>query len=186
MVEINKAAEQEEGKPVFPLQHSIYAELEEVHARQTAEKQQSETADDSASSAGTAPEYGAQNKLVTTEQYEELKRRMREKLGQLNAGFDPEILSIGAQMAAYHVEAGARRFADFSRRMIADLGDVIRPYLKPIYTAAAKCPAWRNMPRKWTATSRWRRSTWPISTRPRKHPSRQEREHNTDWQEYTT
>ena len=36
VVEINKAAEQEEGKPVFPLQHSIYAELEEVHARQTA------------------------------------------------------------------------------------------------------------------------------------------------------
>ena len=140
VVEINKAAEQEEGKPVFPLQHSIYAELEEVHARQIAEKQQSKTADDSASSAGTAPEYGAQNKLVTTEQYEELKRRMREKLGQLNAGFDPEILSIGAQMAAYHVEAGARRFADFSRRMIADLGDVIRPYLKPIYTAARQMP----------------------------------------------
>lgn len=65
---------------------------------------------------------------------------MREKLGQLNAGFDPEILSIGAQMAAYHVEAGARRFADFSRRMIADLGDVIRPYLKPIYTAARQMP----------------------------------------------
>lgn len=140
VVEINKAAEQEEGKPVFPLQHSIYAELEEVHARQIAEKQQSKTADDSASSAGTAPEYGAQNKLVTTEQYEELKRRMREKLGQLNAGFDPEILSIGAQMAAYHVEAGARRFADFSRRMIADLGDVIRPYLKPIYIAARQMP----------------------------------------------
>lgn len=140
VVEINKAAEQEEGKPVFPPQHSIYAELEEVHARQIVEKQQSKTADDSASSAGTAPEYGAQNKLVTTEQYEELKRRMREKLGQLNAGFDPEILSIGAQMAAYHVEAGARRFADFSRRMIADLGDVIRPYLKPIYTAARQMP----------------------------------------------
>lgn len=140
VVEINKAAEQEEGKPVFPPQHSIYAELEEVHARQIVEKQQSKTADDSASSAGTAPEYGAQNKLVTTEQYEELKRRMREKLGQLNAGFDPEILSIGAQMAAYHVEAGARRFADFSRRMIADLGDVIRPYLKPIYIAARQMP----------------------------------------------
>lgn len=115
-------------------------ELERVHTRQTAEKQQSETTDDSASSAGTVPEYGAQNKLVTTEQYEELKRRMREKLGQLNAGFDPEILSIGAQMAAYHVEAGARRFADFARRMIADLGDVIRPYLKPIYTAARQMP----------------------------------------------
>lgn len=67
-------------------------------------------------------EYGAQNKLVTSERYEELKRQMRAKLGQLNTGFDPEILAIGTQMAAFHVEAGARRFADYARRMLADWG----------------------------------------------------------------
>lgn len=85
----------------------------------------------------TESAYGANNKLVSTDQYEELKRRMKEKLrGQANAGFDPEILSIGAQMAVYHIEAGARKFADFAKRMIDDLGDAIRPYLKGIYNGA--------------------------------------------------
>lgn len=85
-------------------------------------------------------EYGAQNKLVTSERYEELKRQMRAKLGQLNTGFDPEILAIGTQMAAFHVEAGARRFADYARRMLADLGEAIRPYLKPTYVGALHMP----------------------------------------------
>ncbi len=85
-------------------------------------------------------EYGAQNKLVTSERYEELKRQMRAKLGQLNTGFDPEILAIGTQMAAFHVEAGARRFADYARRMLTDLGEAIRPYLKPTYVGALHMP----------------------------------------------
>lgn len=85
-------------------------------------------------------EYGAQNKLVTSERYEELKRQMRAKLGQLNTGFDPEILAIGTQMAAFHVEAGARRFADYARQMLADLGEAIRPYLKPTYVGALHMP----------------------------------------------
>ena len=87
-----------------------------------------------------APAYGSQNTIVTTEKYEELKKRMMEKLGQLNAGFDPEVFFIGAQMAAYHVEAGARKFVDFAQRMIADLGDAIRPYLKAIYNGARDLP----------------------------------------------
>lgn len=65
---------------------------------------------------------------------------MRAKLGQLNTGFDPEILAIGTQMAAFHVEAGARRFADYARRMLADLGEAIRPYLKPTYVGALHMP----------------------------------------------
>lgn len=86
-------------------------------------------------------DYGKNNKLVSQDRYEELKKRMQAKLhGQLNAGFDPEILSIGTEMAMFHIEAGARKFADFSKRMIADLGDSIRPYLKAIYNGA------RNMP----------------------------------------
>jgi hypothetical protein len=84
--------------------------------------------------------YGESNTVVTKDQYEELKRRMREKLGQLNAGFDPEVFSIGVQMAAYHIEAGARKFIDFAKRMINDLGDAIRPYLKAIYNGARDLP----------------------------------------------
>ena len=92
--------------------------------------------------------YGAENKLVTTDRYEELKKRMREKLNRLNVGFDPELLSIGAEMAAYHVEAGARKFADYSKRMIADLGDAIRPYLKSLYVAARTLPGMEELARE--------------------------------------
>lgn len=84
--------------------------------------------------------YGTANRLVTSERYEELRQRMRDKLPQINIGFDPEILAIGAEMAAYHVEAGARKFADFAHRMVNDLGDAIIPYLKAIYTAGRRMP----------------------------------------------
>lgn len=80
------------------------------------------------------------NKLVTDERYEELKRRMKAKLGQLNVGIDPEILAIGTEMAVYHIEKGARKFAEFAKAMIADLGDVIRPYIKAFYNGARDLP----------------------------------------------
>lgn len=98
---------------------------------QTSDKQPQQTND----------EYGANNKLVSHERYEELKKRMRQKLGgQLNVGIDPETLAIGTEMAVYHIEAGARKFADYARRMIDDLGDAIRPYLKSFYNGVRDLP----------------------------------------------
>lgn len=85
-------------------------------------------------------EYGSQNKVVSTERYEELRKRIRSKLNNLNAGYDPELLQIGAEMAAYHVEAGARKFVDFAKRMIYDMGDNVRPYLKLFYNAVRDFP----------------------------------------------
>lgn len=86
------------------------------------------------------PEYGANNKVISKERYEELKKRMIKKLGQLNFGMDPELIEIGVEMTAYHLEAGARKFADYAKAMINDLGDVIRPYLKSLYNAARDYP----------------------------------------------
>ena len=81
------------------------------------------------------------NRLVTDERYEELKQRMRRKLGgQMNIGIDPEILAIGTEMAVYHLEKGARKFAEYAKSMIADLGDTIRPYLKAFYNGARELP----------------------------------------------
>lgn len=85
-------------------------------------------------------EYGSQNKVVSTERYEELRKRLRSKLNNLNAGYDPELLQIGAEMAAYHVEAGVRKFVDFAKRMISDMGDNVRPYLKLFYNAVRDFP----------------------------------------------
>lgn len=81
-----------------------------------------------------------ENRIVSDERYQELKNRLKQKLGQLNAGIDPEIIAIGAEMAVYHIERGAVKFADYCKAMVDDLGDVIRPYLKSFYSSARYMP----------------------------------------------
>jgi len=91
------------------------------------------------------PEYGANNKIITTDRYNELREQMRKKLNNLNVGFDPEVFSIGAQMAMYHIESGANKFAEFAKRMVDDLGDAIRPYLKASYEGARAMPGMEEL-----------------------------------------
>ena len=99
----------------------------------------------SADATGTVDDEkkGSGNKIVTDERYEQLKARMRKKLGQLNVsiiGIDPEMLAIGTEMAVYHIEKGARQFIPYAKAMIEDLGDAIRPYLKSFYNGARDLP----------------------------------------------
>ncbi|WP_332457544.1 LPD38 domain-containing protein [Petrimonas sp.] len=91
------------------------------------------------------PAYGANNKIITQDRYNELREQMRKKLNNLNVGFDPEVFSIGAQMAMYHIESGAHKFADFAKRMVDDLGDAIRPYLKASYEGARAMPGMEEL-----------------------------------------
>lgn len=87
-----------------------------------------------------AQNEGNRNRIVSNERYDELKKRLREKLGQLNAGIDPELIAIGAEMAVYHIERGAVKFAEYASAMIKDMGDAIRPYLKSFYSSARYMP----------------------------------------------
>lgn len=80
------------------------------------------------------------NRLISDDEYADLRKRMREKLSQLNVGIDPEMLSIGIKMAVYHIETGAYKFTDYTRKMVADLGDAIRPYLKAFYNGVRDLP----------------------------------------------
>ena len=89
--------------------------------------------------------YGQNNKIVSKERADELRKRLRDKLNNLNSGFDPEVLAIGTELAAYHIEAGARKFADFSKAMIEDIGDAIKPYLKAIYNGARDLPGMEEL-----------------------------------------
>jgi N12 class adenine-specific DNA methylase len=86
------------------------------------------------------PAYGQSNTIISTGRYEELQEQLRQKLHQLNSGFDPEIFALGVQMALYHIEAGARKFADFAARMLAGLGEAVRPYLPSFYEGAKHLP----------------------------------------------
>ena len=91
------------------------------------------------------------NRLVTDERYAELKKRMRAKLGQLNMGVDPEVLAIGTEMAVYHIEKGTRKFVNFAKAMIEDLGDAVRPYLKAFYNGARDMPEMEELSKDMTS-----------------------------------
>lgn len=91
------------------------------------------------------------NRLVTDERYAELKKRMRAKLGQLNMGVDPEVLAIGTEMAVYHIEKGTRKFVDFAKAMIEDLGDAVRQYLKAFYNGARDMPEMEELSKDMTS-----------------------------------
>lgn len=82
--------------------------------------------------AEAAPAVAA-NTIFTEDAAEKARAVLRAKLGQLNTGIDPEIMQAGITLAGYHIEKGARTFAAYSKAMVADLGDAIRPYLKSWY-----------------------------------------------------
>ena len=89
----------------------------------------------------TEPKNEGQFGLVSDERMNELKERLRKKLGgQMNIGIDPEILAIGLEIAVGHIDRGVKTFTDFAKVMISDLGDVIRPYLKAFYNGARELP----------------------------------------------
>lgn len=92
------------------------------------------------SAENTDSTYRANNKVITRERDEEPRKQMIANHNQLNMGFDPELFSIGAQMAAYHIEAGASKFVDYAKKMIEDVGDGVRPYLIAIYEGARSMP----------------------------------------------
>ena len=89
---------------------------------------------------GRPADWGANNKLVTRADAEAIRARLRAKSSQLNVGIDPEMMQDGARLAVFHIEAGARAFADYSREMLVDLGEKFRPYLRSWYEAARHWP----------------------------------------------
>lgn len=82
--------------------------------------------------------YGSANKLVTTSEYRETLEKLFQKNGYLFSGVDPETGLLIGKLAAYHMEAGARKFSDFAARMVRSAGYQVVPYLRSVYVRAAK------------------------------------------------
>ena len=59
------------------------------------------------------------------------------------SGIDPELMTAGAVLAVFHIEAGARSFGDFAGAMARDLGELfepLKPYLRNFYNGARDWP----------------------------------------------
>jgi hypothetical protein len=108
----------------------------DVHAAPEASNRTAEAPNSTALPTG----YGESNKLFTKEAADKARATIRDKLrNQVNSGFDPELLGAGMQLAGFHIEAGARKFADLARAIADDLGVKIgelKPYLAAWYNGA--------------------------------------------------
>ncbi len=82
----------------------------------------------------------AKNKVFTADKVEAARARLKSKLNTLNSGIDPELLVDGMTIAGAYIESGVRSFADYSKAMVGDFGESIKPYLLSFYEAARAYP----------------------------------------------
>jgi hypothetical protein len=87
--------------------------------------------------------YGKKNKLVKQDRAEEAVKTLKANLkssalktgnksrGSFNA--DPESLKALLDLGLYHFEAGAREFADWSKKMVDHVGESVRPHLQAVW-----------------------------------------------------
>ena len=87
----------------------------------------------------------AKNTIFTADKVAAAKARMKAKLGTLNSGIDPELLIDGMTVAGAYIESGVRKFADYAKAMVDDLGDGVKPYLLSFYEAARAYPGLNKM-----------------------------------------
>lgn len=82
----------------------------------------------------------AGNKIFTADKIEAARARLKARLGTLNSGIDPELLVDGMTIAGGYIESGVRRYSDYTKAMVEDFGEKIRPYLRSFYEAARNYP----------------------------------------------
>ena len=90
--------------------------------------------------AAAKPDPFAGNKIFTADKVAAARARMKSKLGQLNSGIDPELLVDGMTVAGAYIESGVRKFSDYAKAMIEDVGDGVKPYLLSFWEGARNYP----------------------------------------------
>lgn len=82
----------------------------------------------------------ADNKLFTADKVAAARARLKSKFGRLNSGIDPEVLIDGMTIAGAYIESGVRKFSDYAKAMVEDLGDGVKPYLLSFWEGARNYP----------------------------------------------
>ena len=106
------------------------------------------------------PQLPETKRLVSDDRMEELKKKLRNKLGgQATMGLDLEIVSYGVQLSIGYLERGITKLADFTKKMIQEFGEAIRPYIDNIFNKAKEQTtpktAWWNVPNRPKSIDRW-------------------------------
>ncbi len=77
-------------------------------------------------------------------QLDELKKQLRDQLGRVNTGFDPNILITGIKIGNLYAKAGVRAFAEWSKEVMDGVPETFVPYLEKVYASIrTQNPSWK-------------------------------------------
>ena len=82
--------------------------------------------------------FGEGNKLFTEQMANDARESIKSKLSGLHSGVDPTILADMVKLGGYHFEGGVREFGAWSKKMIDDLGEHVKPYLQDAWDKLQK------------------------------------------------
>ena len=82
----------------------------------------------------------ANNTFFDSDTVAAARARIKSKMGRVNSGIDPEMLTDGAILAGAYIESGVRKFSEYAKIMIDDLGKNITPYLLTFWNGARDYP----------------------------------------------
>lgn len=67
---------------------------------------------------------------------DEFHSLLKEIRGQANAGLDPRLVAAASKYGYYAILDGSYKFADWSKKMVEDLGEAVKPHLEQIWDSA--------------------------------------------------
>ncbi|TDI15212.1 MAG: sigma-70 family RNA polymerase sigma factor, partial [Acidobacteria bacterium] len=90
---------------------------------------------------GVEEEFGSSNTVFTKEEAdkarEEIRKRIRDLGRELETGLPPELMQAMFKLGGFYFEGGLREglreFGPWSKKMLTDLGDVVRPVLQQVF-----------------------------------------------------
>ena len=66
---------------------------------------------------------------------------LRKRIEAMDApAFDADVFSSGLEISAFCIRNGYVKFLDFAHKMLSDVGNCIRPFLKSLYSGVRYCP----------------------------------------------
>jgi len=86
-------------------------------------------------------EQFAKNKIFTADRVRKARENLKEGRGRLSAGVDPELLGSVITIGGAYFEQGVRDFADWSAKVIGEIGEHYGKYLKEGFEVVRNHPA---------------------------------------------
>ncbi len=107
-----------------------------------------------------AEELPKAKRLISQESFDAARKRFTDST-KLRTGLDPQQLADAAIIGGFIVESGVRNFAAWSKRMVSELGESIKPHLRDIWDGISKAQPKVEKPKKKPAKKKVKKPEFP-------------------------